>query len=65
MFQSKPIIDKNNKFQELHQCWKISTVKQDNGLWGMPLQCRKMDKMIITLSEENWLKHSALCIGLA
>jgi hypothetical protein len=41
----------------------ISSKKQDNGLWGMPLQCHKMDMYMI--SEENWLKRSAICIGIA
>ncbi len=45
--------------------WKISSKKQDNGLWGMPLQCYKMDKMPMNTSEDNWLKHSAICIGIA
>lgn len=30
----------------------------------MPMQCVKMDKMAMNTSENNWLKHSALCIGI-
>ena len=45
--------------------WEISSKKQDNGLWGMPLQCVKMDGIPMNTSEENWLKHSAICIGIA
>lgn len=45
--------------------WEIVSPKQKNGLWGMPLQCVKMDKMVMNLSDKNWLKHSALCIGIA
>lgn len=45
--------------------WEILNERQDNGLWGMPLQCYKADSYVMGLSEENWLKHSALCMGIA
>ena len=45
--------------------WVISSKKQDNGLWGMPLQCVKMDGISMNTSEENWLKHSAICMAIA
>lgn len=44
--------------------WEITTKKQENGLFGMPLQCVKIDKIFYT-SEENLIKHSAICIGIA
>lgn len=31
----------------------------------MPLQCIRMDGIPINTDEENWLKHSAICIGIA
>ena len=40
--------------------WEISSKKQENGLWGMPLQCYKMDKMPMNTSAENWLKNKAI-----
>ena len=51
----------------LYAGWRceISSKKQDNGLWGMPLQCVKMDGIPMNTSKENWLKHSAICIGIA
>lgn len=56
-----------NVVLEQHADWRceISAEKQDNGLWGMPLQCYKMDKMPMNTSEENWLMHSAICIGIS
>lgn len=42
----------------------IKSSKQENGLWGMPLNCIYIDRMIYT-TDENWLKHSAFCIGIA
>lgn len=45
--------------------WEISSKKQKNGLWGMPLQCVKIDKIPMYTSEENRLKHSAICTGIA
>lgn len=40
----------------------IQSEKQDNGLFGMPLQCKYLDK---GPSEENELLFSAICIGIA
>lgn len=45
--------------------FEIKSKKQDNGLWGMPLQCFKMDNIPMSTSQENWLKHSAICVGVA
>jgi len=45
--------------------FEIQSKKQDNGLWGMPLQCVKMDGISMNTSEENWLKHSAICMAIA
>jgi len=42
----------------------ISTPKQENGIWGTPFQCVKMGKIIV-LSDENWLKRSALIMGIS
>lgn len=42
--------------------WEIQSKRQDNGLWGMPMQCVKMDKAPLMKEEA---KHSALCIGIA
>ena len=43
---------------------KIKTKKQDNGLYGMPLQCIKNDGMCVT-SEEILLKHTAIRMAIA
>jgi hypothetical protein len=43
--------------------WKILSKKQDNGLWGIPFQCVKMDKA--PMSKKNIIKHSALCIAIS
>ena len=45
--------------------FEIQSKKQDNGLWGMPLQCVKMDGISMNTSEENRLKHSAICMAIA
>jgi len=47
-----------NKFYE------IQTPKQDNGVWGIPLSCRRIDKAI-PMSDENHLKHSAFLIAVS
>lgn len=45
--------------------FEITSKKQDNGLWGIPMQCRKIDKWPSNLSEDVLLKHSAICIGIS
>lgn len=45
--------------------WVIKTQKQKNGLWGMPFNCVFIKDLCYNLSEENWLKQSALFIGIA
>ena len=44
--------------------YTIKSEKQDNGLWGMPIQCEKIDAMPI-LSDGNEIKRSAIIIGIA
>ena len=44
--------------------FEIKTPKQENGLWGTPLQLTHMHNMR-RLSDEDNLKFSALCIGIA
>jgi hypothetical protein len=43
---------------------EIKSPKQENGLWGMPLQCNRLDRIPIS-DFETQLKHSAICIGVA
>ena len=47
--------------------WKveIKTPKQDNGIWGMPLQCIEIDRIPMNMTESNWLKRSAICMDIA
>lgn len=45
--------------------WEIKTKKQDNGLYGIPLQCSRIDRMPLNFGEDILLKHSAICIGIA
>lgn len=42
----------------------ITSPKQPNGLWGMPLNCWKIDSMP-RLSEHEEVKRSALIMGIA
>ena len=42
--------------------YKIKSKKQDNGLFGMPLQCTAIDRLP---GKENEVIHSALCIAIA
>lgn len=52
--------------QDENKAWTfaIKTKKQENGLWGMPMRCLKIDRMPVYSSDENWLKHSAFCIAI-
>jgi hypothetical protein len=43
---------------------EIQSEKQPNGLWGMPLQCHKIDTVPFR-DEGLHLKFSAICIGIA
>jgi len=45
--------------------YEIQSKKQDNGLWGTPAQCIKIDEVFMGISEENRLKHSAICMAIA
>ena len=45
--------------------FEIQSKKQDNGIWGTPAQCIKIDEVFMGISEENWLKHSAICMAIA
>lgn len=42
---------------------EIKAEKQENGLWGMPMSCYKIDQAVF-LSPDKQLKHSAICIAL-
>ena len=56
-----------NKKHDYTNNWRfeIQSKKQDNGLWGTPAQCIKIDEVFMGISEENWLKHSAICMAIA
>jgi len=42
---------------------KIKAKKQENGLWGTPLNLYRMDSVIHN-SEKNDLIHSAICVAV-
>ena len=44
--------------------WVIKSPKQENGLWGMPMDCVKIDKEFF-LHSENELKRSAFLIAFS
>jgi hypothetical protein len=43
--------------------YQIQTDRDENGLWGLPLSLRKIDKMV-KLDDETTLLFSAICISL-
>lgn len=43
--------------------WDISSVKQDNGLWGMPMNCIYLDAVVLENLDE--VKRSAIYAALA
>jgi len=43
---------------------EIKSKKQENGLWGMPMQCRSLDRAVY-VSDELWKLNSAILIGIA
>lgn len=51
--------------KELKWEWVIKSDKQENGIWGTPQNMWKIDRIIRTLTPENWLKKSALIIGIS
>ena len=53
------------KIEKQNAIFEIKSTKQDNGLWGMPLSCVKIDKIVMDMTKENHLKYSAICVGIA
>ena len=43
---------------------KIEAEKQDNGIWGSPLNLVESDFYIMK-SEKNYLIHSAICVAIS
>lgn len=43
---------------------EIKSEKQNNGLWGMPLSCYKIDRFVL-LDDRKWLLRSAIIIAFA
>lgn len=43
---------------------KIAAAVQENGVYGMPLNCVSMDNIPPETTDENWKKHSAICAAI-
>jgi hypothetical protein len=53
-----------DEFNSSFNCYTIESEKQTNGVWGIPVFCRKIDKLL-PLSNKNYLKQSAFLISIA
>lgn len=51
--------------KEIKWEWVIQSNKQDNGLYGMPFSCYKLDGMPILSNEDEEVLRSAIIISIA